>query len=318
MSELAVRVVCARGDWHENGKSRVLATFVRDDNQVTADYWENGCGWRAERPSSIDPYRDQEASLQKRAGAFRESMPVTFDTQATYLDCEQCKYLTFDQLGVPGNWEDPKVGHGPNCARWSAVCKCGWPTWNVPVRLMAPLLENAASEDRDVSAEEIEAVAEGFSGTTWTDDRLPHGGMEAPSDATVIDYLRAADTHTLSATGGLDSLAPGTRGLVPDGIIVMLDRNSEHETSHRKPAIRVATIALNPQRNWGKSGIAFGNGWVVVEGVELDTGGYRFTAAGQVGAPFTLAQLGAACDALREEGVRSVALGDMLPKVLMG
>ena len=73
MSELAVRVVCARGDWHKNGKPRVLATFVRDDNQVTADYWENGCGWRAERPSSIDPYRDQEASLQKRAGAFRES-----------------------------------------------------------------------------------------------------------------------------------------------------------------------------------------------------------------------------------------------------
>lgn len=54
-----VRVVCARGEWHKAGRPRVLATFVRDDDPVTADYRDPGTGrgWRALRDGGTDPYQ---------------------------------------------------------------------------------------------------------------------------------------------------------------------------------------------------------------------------------------------------------------------
>lgn len=312
----SVDVVCNRGRWHK--KPATLATFVREDDPVRADYWgpdgegRGEHGWRAVREdSSVDPYRDRNAPLGARRKALRKSPPVTFDVAAgAGKRCMRCDWLAHRAAGY--DWPEPEdEGHGPDCARWSAVCRCGWPTWNVPVRLMAPLLHNAAKAGRVVQAEEVEAVAGGFPGTTWLDDRARCGGKGAPDDAALNKYLNMIDRgEARSAEERRSYLAPGTRGLIPDGIALMV----EVEGYKPRPARVAALIARQPWLDMrgvekGKA-LALNNDWVAVDGVTQVEGGYRFVD--EPTEVFKSEWLVGECERLYKEGRRSALLDDVL------
>lgn len=308
MSSEVVRVVCERGRWHENPRTgrreqRVLAEFVRADDWRAADYWRDadGTGWRAlcDEPE-VGPF-DREAPMLKRVKAYRDSAarPVTFDG---VWRCPRCYWMA--TKGLPPNWpvpEEPEGGHGPDCALWSAVCKCGWPTWHIPVRLMVPLLEKAAAGDGVVGVEEIEKVSAGYRGTTWLDDRDGSPARRAPSDEEIAAHLRAR------AEGRWSELAPGTRGGIPDGIVIMFDPDPRRSPT-RRPAVRAATIKR-------LAGAAGRDRWKPVGGLTPDGDGYRFPLAekktGQR-VTFTRARFEDLCDSLYKDGRRAVHLDDML------
>lgn len=303
MNSEVVRVVCERGRWHEDPRTGrrgqwVLAEFVRAENWRTADYWRDadGTGWRSLRDEpEVDPF-DREAPMLKRVKAYRDSAarPVTFDG---VWRCPRCRWMA--AKGLPPNWpvpEEPEDGHGPDCALWSAVCKCGWPTWHIPVRLMVPLLEKAAAGDGVVGVEEIEKVSAGSRGTTWLDDRAADADRRAPSDREIAAHLKAQDE------GRRSELAPGTRGRIPDGIVIMRD------TDPSQSAMRVATIKR-------LAGAAGHDRWEPVEGLAPDGDGYRFPRAEEeMGRPFTFtrARFEDVCDSLYKDGRRAIHLGDML------
>lgn len=307
-----MRVVCARGEWHKVGRPRVLATFVRDDDPVTADYRDPGTGrgWRALRDGGTDPYqRAAPIPMGERVRAYRDAPPVTFDVERSHLDCQRCAYLLSESLPLlPGGLGDPRAGHLEDCARWSAVCPCGWPTWNVPVRLMAPLLEEASGKGRDVGAEDVEAVSWGWPGTTWNDDRQPHGGQDAPDDKEIRAHLRAADRGT--PPGGL---APGTRGLVPVGVVAVMERQQDY---HPTAAVRAVTVAYDPDDVYRPGdGVRLPGGWKAVEGVGRGEDG-RLHLKADHRVQFRAGQLVEVCEDLRSRGVRTVHLGDLAPAVL--
>lgn len=305
MSSEVVRVVCERGRWHENPQTgrrrqRVLAEFVRADDWRTADYWRDadGTGWRALRDEpEVDP-SDREAPMLKRVKEHRDSVgrPVTFDGGGR---CPRCNRMEMEKF-TPPDRSAPEDGHGPDCARWSAVCKCGWPTWHIPVRLMVPLLEKAAAGNGVVGVEEIEKVSAGYDSTTWLDDRAAGADRRAPSDREITAHLKAR------AEGRWSELAPGTRGGIPDGIVIMFDPRP------RRSAVRVATIER-------LAGAAGRDRWEPVEGLAPDGDGYRFPLAEEeMGRPvtFTRARFEDVCDSLYKDGRRAVHLGDMVLRLL--
>lgn len=301
MSSEVVRVVCERGRWHEDPRTgrrgqRVLAEFVRAENWRAADYWRDadGTGWRAlcDEPE-VNP-SDREAPMLKRVKAYRDSAarPVTFDGIG---QCPRCDRSAKEKFTPPDRLA-PEDGHGPDCALWSAVCKCGWPTWHIPVRLMVPLLEKAAAGAGVVGVEEIEKVSAGYRGATWLDDRNGSPARRAPSDREIAAHLKAR------AEGRWSELAPGTRGGIPDGIVIMLDPGPSQS------AVRVATIER-------LAGAAGRDRWEPVEGLAPDGDGYRFPHAEEErGRPFTFtrARFEDVCDSLYKDGRRAVHLGDML------
>ena len=308
MSSEVVRVVCERGRWHEGRRGqRVLAEFVRAENWRAADYWRDadGTGWRALRDEpEVDP-SDKKAPMLKRVKAYRDSMarPVTFDGVERYPQCPRCYWMAATAKSIPPDWpvpEEPEDGHGPDCALWSAVCKCGWPTWHIPVRLMVPLLEKAAAGNGVVRVEEIEKVSAGYDSTTWLDDRNGSPDRRAPSDKEIAAHLKAR------AEGRGSEPAPGTRGQIRDGIVVMFDPRP------RRSAVRVATIAR-------LAGAAGRDRWKPVEGLAPDGNGYRFPLVEkEMGRPFTFtrARLEDVCDSLYKDGRRAVHLGDMVPMLM--
>ena len=257
MSSEVVRVVCERGRWHEDPRTGrrgqwVLAEFVRAENWRAADYWRDadGTGWRAlcDEPE-VDP-SDREAPMLKRVKAYRDSAarPVTFDGIG---QCPRCDRSAKEKFTPPDRLA-PEDGHGPDCALWSAVCKCGWPTWHIPVRLMVPLLEKAAAGAGVVGVEEIEKVSAGYRGATWLDDRNGSPARRAPSDREIAAHLKAR------AEGRWSELAPGTRGGIPDGIVIMLDpgpRQSAVRPSRGSPGRRDA-IGGSPSRDWPRTATA--------------------------------------------------------------
>lgn len=305
MSSEVVRVVCERGRWHENlrtgrRRQRVLAEFVRADDWRTADYWRDadGTGWRAlcDEPE-VDP-SDREAPMLKRVKEHRDSAarPVTFDGGGR---CPRCNRMEMEKF-TPPDRSAPEDGHGPDCARWSAVCKCGWPTWHIPVRLMVPLLEKAAAGNGVVGVEEIEKVSAGYDSTTWLDDRAAGADRRAPSDREITAHLKAR------AEGRWSEPAPGTRGQIRDGIVIMFDPGP------RRSAVRVATIER-------LAGAAGRDRWKAVEGLAPDGDGYRFPLAEKgMDRPvtFTRARFEDVCDSLYKDGRRAVHLDDMVLRLL--
>lgn len=305
MSSEVVRVVCERGRWHEDPRTgrrrqRVLAEFVRADDWRTADYWRDadGTGWRALRDEpEVDP-SDREAPMLKRVKEHRDSAarPVTFDGGGR---CPRCNRMEMEKF-TPPDRSAPEDGHGPDCARWSAVCKCGWPTWHIPVRLMVPLLEKAAAGNGVVGVEEIEKVSAGYDSTTWLDDRAAGADRRAPSDREITAHLKAR------AEGRWSEPAPGTRGQIRDGIVIMFDPGP------RRSAVRVATIER-------LAGAAGRDRWKAVEGLAPDGDGYRFPLAEKgMDRPvtFTRARFEDVCDSLYKDGRRAVHLDDMLLMLL--
>lgn len=312
MSSEVVRVVCERGRWHEDPRTgrreqRVLAEFVRADDWRAADYWRDadGTGWRALRDEPEVNPSDREAPMLKRVKAYRDSMarPVTLDGVERYPQCPRCYWMAATAKSISPDWpvpEEPEGGHGPDCALWSAVCKCGWPTWHIPVRLMVPLLEKAAAGDGVVGVEEIEKVSAGYRGTTWLDDRNGSPARRAPSDREIAAHLRAQDE------GRRSELAPGTRGQIPDGIVIMFDPDPRRSPT-RRHAVRIATIER-------LAGAAGRDRWEPVEGLAPDGDGYRFPLAEEErGRPFTFtrARFEDVCDSLYKDGRRAVHLDDM-------
>ncbi|SDM39959.1 hypothetical protein [Actinomyces ruminicola] len=311
----SVDVVCKRGRWHR--KPVTLATFVREDDPVRADYWEpddvglGGHGWRAVRKGGlVDPYRDRNAPMSARLEALRESPPVAFGAVGAGTGCLRCDWLNHRAAGY--DWPEPEgEGHGPDCARWSAVCRCGWPTWNVPVRLMVPLLERAADAGRDLQAEEVEAVAAGYPGTTWLDDRAPFGGEGAPDVRALKEYLNVVDRgEARSAQERLGYLAPGTRGLIPDGIALMVEAGEHRAYGRARVAVLIARRPWLDVRGEGNV-LDLNDYWVAVDGVERAGGGYRFVAdpADRVFEPQELVDM---CEQLYGKGCRSVLLDAIL------